>query len=108
MYHGTSGTNAAAIAKTGFKSRSGEHTYPALWPTLTENRTTAEAYSHGDNPSVVEMHIPNKVTWEGGGRSKLWPAQEHMGGNAYAVKGNLPAKYVHAVHPVASRPAYPD
>lgn len=107
LYHGTSREAAEGIRQNGIASVSDQHIYPAQWPTLTENRTTAEAYSH-DGGAVVELHVPHEDFWEHSrSAGRLWPAQDHIGGNAYAIRKDLPASYVAAVHEVKKRPDYP-
>jgi 8-oxo-dGTP diphosphatase len=106
LYHGTSREKAGELKASGFDPVSG-HIYPAQWPVLTENRTTAEAYSHAGG-AVVELHVPHADFWEHSrSKGKLWPAQDHIGGPAYAVREHLPASYVAAVHDVHVRPDYP-
>lgn len=104
LYHGTTADNAASIQREGFRPATG-HIFPAKWPTLTESRQAADAYaSPGEyrEAATVEMHVPI-----GEMDRLLWPAQEHMGGAAYAVKRHVPAAYVHAVHPVTEHVDYP-
>jgi hypothetical protein len=104
LYHGTSAENAASIMRTGLKPADPPHLYPAKWPTTTESRQCADAYScrgEGDR-ATVEMHVPSSRMG-----TYFWPAQEHMGGNAYAVKKTVPGSYVHAVHPVTDWTDYP-
>jgi hypothetical protein len=103
MYHGTSKEHADAISRNGLNVSEG-HIFPAQWPITTANRQTADAYaSRGPGArATVEMHIPADKMDE-----YLWPAQDHIGGQAYALKKRIPAGWVTAVHPVPKFVDYP-
>lgn len=101
LYHGTRAENAEEIARTGLREAPAGLFFPAKWPTTTVNRQTADAYANRGG-ATVELHIPQDKV-----REHLWPAQDHMGGDAYAVKKHVPAEYVHAVHPVTEQVDYP-
>lgn len=101
VFHGTHRDSAQSIVKTGLHESSSNHIYPAKWMTVTENRQTADAYANAGG-ATVEMHVPRSHMDE-----YFWPAQEHMGGNAYAVKKDIPPKYVAGVHNVDEQVDYP-
>lgn len=104
LYHGTSQEDAESIARDGMRPPP-EHIRTPRWVTTTVNRQTSDAYaSRGPgNRATVELHIPHDKVDE-----HLWPAQDHMGGDAYSPKKHIPPEWVHAVHPVHGHVDYPD
>ncbi len=66
VYHGTSRESAESIMREGFRLN-GHQFGKVLW--TSPDKSVAEAYAHGDNPSVVESVLsptnPSKGDWYG-------------------------------------------
>lgn len=100
LYHGTRAESVDSIRANGLTAPSGVDA--AGWPMLTTSRAQAERYAIGEDPAVLEYHVPTELTNYRHEDALLWPGREHTAYNepavAHGLKRPIPGEYIAAVH----------